>query len=266
MKTIYDIIETINSKRKITKRKSTVNKGFENLKNDELKYEFENCLKVKYNPRKHIKLKSLGFKTIYQLDALGKRRWSSYFNSGGRVYLIAYSTKLPLCNRILFDRKIRKFIGKDVALPLKQKPQKREYVKGGKNGKVLGFNFYFIEDKKMLPKHRRILLTKSEIYIGQIADEKTKNGSQFLQNDVIFLDPDLTDLEIAEHWNDFFMGYGYRFPEFEEQWFQLYAADVESDSLNLVSKVEDSETISLCESTVKFNINQILKPTISNLG
>ena len=266
MKTIYDIIDALNPKRSRTKRKSIVNKGFENLKNDELKYEFENCLKVKYNPRKHIKLKSLGFKTIYQLDALGKRRWSNYFNSGGKVYLIAYSTKLPLSNRILFDRKIRKFIGKNTPLPLKPKPNKREYVKGRKNGKVLGFNFYFIEDKKMLPKHRRILLTKSEIYIGQIADEQTKNGSQYLQNYVTFLDPDLTDLEIAEHWNEFFRGYGYRFPEFEKQWFQLYAIDAESDSFNLVSKDEDSETTKVIESAVKFDINKLFKPTSTNLG
>jgi hypothetical protein len=266
MKTIYDIIEGMNSKRIITKRKSFVNRGFENLKNNELKYEFENCMKVRYNPRKHIKLKSLEFKTIYNLDALGKRRWNNYFKSGGRVYLISYSTKLPLCERILFDRKIRKFIGRDVPLPLKPKPNKREYVKGGKNGKILGFNFYFIEDKKMLPKHRRILLTKSEKYIVHITDEQTKNGSQYLQNDVIFLDPDLTDLEIAEHWNKFFIRYGYRFPEFEKQWFQLYATDEESDSLYLVPKEEDSETTNLSESAVKFDINKLFKTPSTNLG
>ena len=266
MKTIYDFIDSINTKRKLTKRKSIINRGFEKLKNDELKYEFENCMKVKYNPRKHIKLKALGFKTIYKLDALGKRRWSNYFNSGGGVYLIAYSTKLPLCERIIFDRKIRKFIGKDVPLPLKQKPQKREYVKGGKNGKVLGFNFYFIEDKKMLPKHRRILLAKSENYIGKIADEQTRYGAQFLDKDVIFLDPDLTDTEIADDWNHFFFKYGHRFPEFEKQWFPLFANDEESESLNLVSKFEDSETNDDFISSIKIDMNKLLKPIVSNLG
>lgn len=264
MKTIYDIIETINSKRIITKRKSIVNKGFEKLKNDELKYEFENCMKVKYNPRKHIKLKSLGFKTIYKLDALGKRRWSNYFNSGGRVYLIAYSTKLPLCERIIFDRKIRKFIGKDVPLPLKQKLQKREYVKGGKNGKVLGFNYYFISDQKLLPKHRRLLIERSENYISQIIDEKIKLDPHCFI-DISELDSDASDSELVEEWNLFFQKYGYRFKEFEEQWFKLFChREIEFNSE--LSKEEDLTTKESGIKPLKFNINQILKPTITNLG
>jgi hypothetical protein len=54
MKTIYDFTD----KKKIvskSKKKRIKNIGFENLKNTELKFEFENCNKVKYNPRKHIK-------------------------------------------------------------------------------------------------------------------------------------------------------------------------------------------------------------------
>lgn len=267
MKTIFTIInELAIIKRKSGKRNRVLNKGFENLKNIDLRIEFQNCKKVKFNSRKHIKLSSLGFKTIYQLDALGKRRWSNYFNSGGRVYLVAYSTKLPLYKRILFDRRIRKYIGKDVPLPLKPKPKKRKYVKGGKNGKVNGFNFYLIEDKKMLPKHRRILLAESEHYIGIISDEQTRNGAEYLDKDVIFLDPHLTDIEITEDWNRFFMKYGYRFPEFEKQWFEMYAPKDDKDCLNSVSNIEDSETSENLNSPLRFNINRILRPTVTNLG
>jgi len=264
MKTIYDVIDALNTKRSRTKRKSIVNKGFENLKNDELKYEFENCLKVNYNTRKHIKLKSLGFKTIYQLDALGKRRWSNYFNSGGRVYLIAYSTKLALCNRILFDRKIRKFIGKDAPLPLKPKPIKREYVKGGKNGKALGFNYYLISDQKLLPKYRRLLIERSENYISQIIDEKIKLDPH-CYIDISELDTDASDSELVEEWNIFFEKYGCRFKEFEEQWFKLFCnRDIEINDKS--SEVYEQTTPKTIIKSLKFNINQILKPTISNLG
>ena len=265
MRNIFTLIEEFNiRKNRSTKRKNVKNKGFENLKNDELKYEFKNCIKVKYNPRKHIKLKSLGFKTIYQLDALGKRRWNNYFNSGGKVYLIAYSTKLPLCKRIIFDKKIRNYIGKDVALPLKQKPQKREYVKGGKNGKVLGFNYYLISDQKLLPKHRRLLIERSENYIAQIIDEKIKLDPH-CYIDISELDTDASDSELVEEWNLFFEKYGYRFKEFEEQWFKLFCHR-EIEVNNEISEEDDSTTTKTIIKSVKFNINQILKPTISNLG
>jgi hypothetical protein len=266
MKTIYDFIEATNTKRRITKKKRMINNGFENLKNNELKFEFQNCEKLTYNSRKHIKLNSLGFKTIYQLDALGKRRWSNYFKSGGRVYLISYSTKLPLYKRILFDKKICKYIGKDAPLPLKDKIQKREYVKGGKNGKVNGFNFYFIEDKKMLPKHRKMLLAKSEHYIGIISDEQTRKRAEYLDKDIHFLDPHLTDIEIADDWNLFFMKYGYRFPVFEKQWYEMYAPKDDKEFLDSVSNIEDSEASENFNSPLRFNITRILKPTITNLG
>lgn len=261
MKTIYDFIDFVSTKRKVTKRKSIINIGFENLKNNELKYEFENCMKVKYNLRKHIKLSLLGFKTIYQLDNLGKRRWSDYFNSGGRVYLISYSTKLPIYKRILFDRKIKKFIGKNIPLPLKPKPIKRKYVKGGKNTKVLGFNYYMITDKKLMPKHRRLLLRRSEHYVGIIAEEQRRNGAENLDYDVVHLDPNLTDLEIVEQWNIFFNKYGYRFIEFENQWFKLnFKGDF---GINMGDESICTETDS---QTIKFNIKDLFKTTASNLG
>lgn len=262
MKNIIDLLTDLNKQnRNKLKLKRTKNNGFENLKNAELKFEFENCMKVKFNPRKHFKLSSLGFKTIYQLDNLGKRRWSEYFNSGGMVYIISYSTKLPLYKRILFDRKIKKFIGKDVPLPLKPKPIRRRYVKGGRNTKVLGFNYYMITDKKLMPKHRRLLLSRSEHYIGIIEDEQTRNGAEKLDYDVLYLDPNLTDLEIVEQWNLFYLKYGYRFSEFENQWFKLYGKEDYG-----INKVEDAMLPETDSQTITFNIKDIFKPFSSNLG
>lgn len=261
MRNIFTLLEELNiRKNRSTKKKNVKNKGFENLKNNELKYEFENCIKVKYNSRKHIKLSTLGFKTIYQLDNLGKRRWSDYFNSGGRVYLISYSTKLPIYKRIIFDRKIKKFIGKDIPLPLKPKPIKRIYVKGGKNGKVLGFNYYMISDQKLLPKHRKSLVILSEDYISQIIDEKIKlNPHCYI--DISELDIDASDSELVEEWNLYFEKYGYRFPEFEKQWLKLYFKD--DFGINIVDESICSETDS---QTIKFNIKDLFKTITSNLG
>jgi hypothetical protein len=257
MKNVYDF--GMKNIKTIAKRNHQINKGFKKIRNCNLKNEFEKCNKVKYNSRKHIKLSQLGFKTIYQLDSLGKRRWSEYFNSGGKVYIISYSTKLPLYKRILFDRKIRKYIGKGVPLPLKPKSKKRGYIFGGRSGKVLGFNFYFLYDKeRLMPKHRRILLLKSETYISEIYNKQSKFIAENIDNNIVYLDPSLSDIELVENWNKFFANYGFRFKEFEKQWFKLYTNT--KDIFNNIS----NENIS--EHRIEFDFKEFFKQKYVNFG
>ncbi len=213
------------------------NKSFSSIKNSQLKYEFENCQKVKYNSRKHIRLTSLGYKTISQLDNLGKRRWSNYFNDGGKVYIISHTTKLPIYKRIIFDRKVRNYIGRNIPLPLKPKQIRREYVKGGKNGKLLGFGFYLISDMKLMPKHRRTLLLKSENYISQIIEEHSKFNLDNSICNISFLDSNDSDLELLDNWNKFFVMYGYRFNDFEDKWFKMFGGGFSENEINQSDKV-----------------------------
>jgi hypothetical protein len=239
----------------INKGKKVKNKGFEKVKNNELKYEFQNCIKVKYNPKKHIRLISLGYNTISQLDNLGKRRWSEYFNDGGKVYIISHTTKLPIYKRIIFDKKIKNYIGRNIPLPLKPKQIRREYIRGGKNGKVLGFRFYLISDMKLMPKHRRILLVKSEIYISQIIEEYSKFSLDNSICNISFLDSNDSDLELLESWNKFFVMYGYRFNDFEEEWFKMYGGGFSENEINESDKVVSIPNNLFKKEQLKYNLS-----------
>ena len=234
------------------------NNSFSLIKNTKLKYEFENCRKVKYNSRKHIKLISLGYKTISQLDNLGKRRWSNYFNDGGKVYIISHTTKFPIYKRIIFDRKVRNYIGRNIPLPLKPKQIRREYIRGGKNGKVFGFEFYLISDMKLMPKHRMILLLKSENYISQIIEEHSKYSLDNSICNISFLDSNDSDLELLENWNKFFVMYGYRFNDFEEKWFKMFGGGFSEND------IDDSDKVVLIPNQL-FN-KEMFKYNLSDFG
>ena len=256
MKTIINYFEN-NNKFK-NKGKKFKNKGFEKVNNNELKYEFENCQKVKYNSRKHIRLTSLGYKTISQLDNLGKRRWSNYFNDGGKVYIISHTTKLPIYKRIIFDRKVRNYIGRNIALPLKPKQIRREYIRGGKNGKVFGFEFYLISDMKLMPKHRMNLLLKSENYISQIIEEHSEYSLDNSICNISFLDSNDSDIELLENWNKFFVMYGYRFNDFEEKWFKMFGGGFSEND------IDDSDKVVLIPNQL-FN-KEMFKYNLSDFG
>lgn len=237
------------------RKRININNPFHNINNIQLKYEFENCQKVKYNPRKHTKLTHLGYKSISQLDNLGKRRWNEYFNDGGKVYIISHTTKLPIYKRIIFDKKIKNYIGRNIPLPLKPKQIRREYVKGGKYGKVLGFGFYLISDMKLMPKHRRILLVKSENYISQIIEEYSKFSLDNSICNISFLDSNDSDLELLENWNKFFVMYGYRFNDFEEEWFKMYGGGFSENEINDSDKVVFIPNNLFKNEQLKFNLS-----------
>lgn len=235
----FDFIQKMENE-KIKPSYKVINEGFEKLKNSELKYQLQICGKERYNKRKHYSIRELGFKTIYKLTTKGNKRWEKYFKDGGKVFIKSYSTREPMIDRVLFQKKIKEYIGKGVPLPKKEKPPKRKYVKGGVGGKVYGFDFYLINEK-LYPKQRKILLTRSEDYIGSVIDEQIKlKGSvekidrQILEN----LDPGSTDKEIVDTWNNFFQTYGMRFPEFEEKWMKLFGVNQKQTGENLFNEEE----------------------------
>ena len=236
-------------------RKQIKNKMFENIKNNDLKYKFQNCSKVKYNPRRHIRLTSLGYNSISQLDNLGKRRWSKYFNDGGKVYIILHSTNLPIYKRIIFDKKIKNYIGRNIPLPLKPKQIRRDYIRGGKNGKVFGFEFYLISDMKLMPKHRRTLLLNSENYISQIIEEHSKYSLDKSICNISFLDSNDSDIELLENWNKFFVMYGYRFNDFEDKWFKMFGGGFSENEINESDKVVFIPNNLFKNEQIKYNLS-----------
>lgn len=187
------------------------NKGFEKLKSPTLKQKLEGCSKVLYNKRTHSTARELGFNKLHQLSNKGDKRWKEYFNNNGKVYLKLRSVKESMCDRIIFHKSIKKYIGQDVPLPVKEKKIKRSYVKGGVGGKVLGFNFYVQKNGKLLKKERNILLTKGTDYIEEVR-HMYKN---LLMIDG--LDNKLTDDENISCWNKFYEQYGGLIQEFRDK-------------------------------------------------
>ena len=87
------------------------NKGFEKLKNPLLREKLQKGKKVKFNPKTHIRVKDLGYKSIYVLDSMSKKKWNEYFLKG-KVYLNQDVNTSRISKTILFDKSITKFFGK----------------------------------------------------------------------------------------------------------------------------------------------------------
>ena len=87
------------------------NKGFEKLKNELLRKKLQQCKKVTYNSKTQMKVKDLGYKSIYNLETLSKQKWNDYF-SKGKVYLDVDINTSQISKTILFDKSIKKFFGK----------------------------------------------------------------------------------------------------------------------------------------------------------
>jgi hypothetical protein len=237
-KTIFDVLEKqLDEKRK---KKKIKNAGFEKIRIATLRYELGSCSKIIHNRRKHYTIRELGFNKLHELCNKGEKRWKEYFNNGGKVYIKTRSTNESMCDRILFDKKVIKYIGDNIPLPLKIKPIQNINTKGGKFGKVKGFDIY-LRGEKLFPKQRKTLLVQSENYIGVIVDEQInfRGGIEKIDlNNLTHLDSSLTDLEIIEQWNNFFDQYGYRFPEFEDKWMREFARTRRSKDKNDIEKDE----------------------------
>jgi len=97
---------------KVVKQKSNlINLGFEKLKNPLLRDKLQNGDRVLFNPKTHVRVKDLKYKSIYDLDSLSKKKWSEYF-SKGKVYIDKDVTSTKISQRILFNKSITEFFGK----------------------------------------------------------------------------------------------------------------------------------------------------------
>ena len=222
---------------------------FDYVINEILRDALERCDKVEYIPQKHITMKKLGYTSIHALSKLAKRRWSECFENGGEIYIKTRSTKEPIYDRILFNRKVSKYITKGLPLSKKIKPKKRGYIKNSSVAKVFGFDFYIQPNEKLKIRERKILLEESENYIGKIINEHSKNAGidNVMNNHLVFLDPSHSDIELISNWNQFFTSYGFRFKEFEKKWFKIFANDIKDDnpSEDIVNtELEEEEDIS----------------------
>lgn len=101
---------------------------------------------------------------------------------------------------------------------LQNKPPKRTYIVGGRNGKVKGFNF-FIYEEKLKPYQRRKLFKESEDLIDSLINEELKMVYSLDKVDktLSHLDPSLTDLEIMGSWNEIYDKYGCRMIPFKDK-------------------------------------------------
>ena len=78
---------------------------YSNIKNTEIKQRIIVAKKVMYNASKHLKLSDLGYKTIFQISDLSKKRWEEYFKNNGKIYIDKKSDKVfvPSYKLFLFD-------------------------------------------------------------------------------------------------------------------------------------------------------------------
>lgn len=88
------------------------------------------------------------------------------------------------------------------------------YVKGGRRGKVKGYDFYLTKNDTLQPKHRKILLEESQLWMMNIPSVSIQSP---LKGDGE-LDGSLTDLEIVDSWNEFYDQWGHSIPKFREKW------------------------------------------------
>lgn len=97
-------------KREKPKPKSK-NIGFDKLKNPLLREKLENCNSVTFDPKSHVRVRDLRYKSIYDLDSLSKKKWIQYF-SKDNVYIDQDVTSSRISGRILFDTSIIEYFGK----------------------------------------------------------------------------------------------------------------------------------------------------------
>jgi hypothetical protein len=239
-KTIHKFLQKqLDEKRE---KKKIKNNGFEKIRIATLKYELGSCSKIIHNRRKHYTIRELGFNKLHELCNKGEKRWKEYFNNGGKVYIKTRSTNESMCDRILFDKNVKKYIGDNIPLPTKIKPITKKNKKNGKFGKVKGFDYY-LRSEKLFPKQRKTLLANSEDYIGNIIHEQSKlrGGIDKVDKDLVYLDSEFDDLELIEQWNNIFDKYGFAIPEFHDKWVRMFGTntrskkdknDIEKDEIN----------------------------------
>ena len=99
--------------------KGVLNKGFEKLKTPTLKSGLQSCDNVDFNPNKHIRLRDLGVRSIYDLDKRSNTLWSNYFKTN-KVYLERGVSTSKISKKILFDKTLLNLLSKKEDKPVSQ--------------------------------------------------------------------------------------------------------------------------------------------------
>ena len=214
-----------------------------------MREKLQKCDSVKLNANKHLTIKELGFDSIYELDKRSDKMWKDYFSKNG-VYLNEDVTTSKLSTRILFDKSIKDYLKSKGSEPQNgsepisfwiSEKIKRKNIKGGRFGKVKGFNFYIQPNEKLKPCERRKLLRLSDVYISNLIDSFTNVGVKVekIQITLNHLDPQNTDLELVEEWNLIYDSYGCQIPQLKDRWerdnglhkMQMIKSDLEFKSI-----------------------------------
>ena len=92
---------------------------------------------------------------------------------------------------------------------------KRKRTKGTSRNKFKGFDYYIQSNGKLSKKNRKKLLQRSEIYLGEVISQyRSGNHPSDIPSE---LDPNLSDEELLDVWNDFYDKYGIQIPDFKEK-------------------------------------------------
>jgi hypothetical protein len=91
--------------------KTVMNKGFEKLKNSLLREKLQKCEGLQFNPKLHVRVRDLKYKSIYDLDSLSKKKWIDFFTKGN-VYVDINNSSSRISQRIFFDKSIVQFFGR----------------------------------------------------------------------------------------------------------------------------------------------------------
>ncbi len=108
----------------------------------------------------------------------------------------------------------------NVTIPNLRVKKKREYIKGGRGGKIKGFNFY-LRNERITKKQRKTLLIESENFESPLDIKFHKPNPHSPPHPFYHgfdLDPSLSDEELMEEWNEIYDRYGYCYPQFKDQW------------------------------------------------
>jgi transcriptional regulator with XRE-family HTH domain len=133
-----------------------------------------------------------------------------------------------------------------------------KYLKGGRNGKVKGFDFYLTKNGTLQPKHRRILLEESRGWMMNTPTDRYNKSS--LENGE--LDSSYSDLELVEMWNEFYDRRGYLIPEFREKWEREFLPSVEEQKKGLRKSQKNTVGNEPSEKSEITNLKWFQKPTV----
>lgn len=85
-----------------------------------------------------------------------------------------------------------------------------KYSKGGKYGKLKGFDYYLRYENKLRPNQRTDFLLRCEEYINKI--------NMMSKDKFPHMDSNMSDLELMEIWNDIWWTWGWAIDEFKDKW------------------------------------------------